>query len=264
MEDYYTLREGVPEGLANSLLDFLSNHFTDGNYARTERVEHLARIAGRSLSAKRYDLLRELFIDEELLFDAIDHALAYPDFSIQHPVEAAREMKTYLDEARHIYDVVQLSRNQYELAYRQPPELIAVVEEVTSDRSRASEHLRRAWSLGFSRDSDPNNACIEAAKAVEAAAKETITPNDQLATLGRMVGEMKANPEKWLTDLGSPGSDDLMTVVGMMKMMWEGQLRHGNPDEPLDVSAEQCQMIVHTAAILVHWFQSGRVRRASS
>lgn len=260
MEDFYTLREGIPDGLQNSLVNFLSWHFTYDNYARTDRVERLARITGRSLSRDRNDLLTEFFADEELLFDAIDHALAYPDRNVQQPWEAARDMKSYLDEARHVYDVVYLGRNEYELGYRQPPEISSLVEEVTSNRSRASEHLRRAWSLGFSRDADPNNACIEAAKAVEAAAKDTITPNDQLATLGRMIGEMKANPEKWLTDLGSPGSEDLMTVIGMMKMMWNGQLRHGNPDEPLDMSAEQCQMIVHTAAILVHWFQSDKVR----
>lgn len=264
MEDFYTLREGIPDGLQNSLVGFLSRHFTYDNYTRADRVEHLARITGRLLPRDGYDFLTELFADEELLFDAIDHALAYPDRDVQQPWEAAREMKSYLDESRHVYDVIQLGKNEYELGFRQPPELSSVIEDVTSNRSRASEHLRRAWSLGFSRDADPNNACIEATKAVEAAAKDTITPNDQLATLGRMIGEMKAKPEKWFTDLGSPGSDDLMTVIGMMKMMWDGQLRHGNPDEPLDVSVEQCQMIVHTAAILVHWFQSGRVRRVSS
>ena len=262
MEDFYALREGVPDGLMNSLLGFLNRHFANGDFVRTDRVERLARISGHSLSNYRSDLLDQFFSDEELLFDAIDHALAYPDFHVQHPFDAAREMKSYLDEARHIYDVIDLGGNEYELAYRQPPELTAVVEDATSDRSRASEHLRRAWSLGFSRDADPNNACIEATKAVEAAAKATIIPDDTKSTLGKMIAAMEAKPTKWLTDLGSPGSDDLVAIVRMMKMMWEGHLRHGNPDEPIDVTIEQCQMIVHTAAILVHWFQSGRIRLA--
>ena len=49
VEGFYVLREGIPAGLMNSLLDFLDSHFSMGNGVRTERVEHFARISGRQL-----------------------------------------------------------------------------------------------------------------------------------------------------------------------------------------------------------------------
>ena len=261
-EEFYVLRDGIPDGLMNSLLGFLDAHFCGGHHVRTERTEHLARVVGRSLPAYRNELLDLFYRDEELLFDALDHALTYPDFQIQHPYEAAQTIKSFLGDARSVYDVFQVDGGTYEIGYRQPPEITQLLEEITSDRGRASEHLRRAWSLGFSREADLNAACIEAIKAIEAAARSTIEPGNARATLGTMIAAVASKPTKWQTDLGSPGSDDLETVLGMMKMVWKGHLRHGNPNDPIDVTIERCEMIVHTAAILVHWFLSGRVRQA--
>ena len=262
VDEFYVLREGIPDGLMNSLMDFLADHYTDGYNVRIERTEHLARIIGRPLPRDRGHLLTAFMRDEDLLLDAIDHVLAYPDFSIQNPWDAARVVAFYLDDARSVYDVFQVSDQEYKIDYRQPPEITELVEEVTSDRSRAAEHLRRSWTLAFSREADPNAACVEATKAIEAAARDTIEPNNSRATLGTMIAAMEAKPTKWNTDLTSPDLDGVGTVIGMMKAVWKGHLRHGNPNEPLDVPAERCEMIVHSAALLVHWFSSGRVRQA--
>lgn len=96
---------------------------------------------------------------------------------------------------------------------------------------------------------------------MEAAARATIEPNNQRATLGTMLRAMEAKPEKWTTSFPSDAAS-LETVMSMMRMIWKGHLRHGNPDEPLDVSPETCEIIIHTAAVLVHWFTSGKVRAA--
>ena len=261
VDEFYVLREGIPAGLMNSLMGFLDTHYTSGACARTERTEHLARITDRRLPEHTVGLLRAFFEDEELLLDAIDHALAYPDFDIQHPHEAAQTIKTFLDDARSVYDVFPAEGGAHEIGHRQPPEITELVEGATSDRSRAAEHLRRAWSLAFSREPELNAACVEAAKAIEAAARSTIEPNNSRATLGTMIAAMDAKPAKWHTDLTSSGSDGLATIIGMMKTVWKGHLRHGNPEEPLDVPVERCEMIVHSAALLVHWFSSGRVQR---
>lgn len=262
LDDFYVLREGIPDGLMNSLMGFLAEHYTIGHHAKVERTEHLARITGRSLPQYREELLTAFLRDEDLLLDAIDHALAYPDFNFQPPWEAAEMVKSFLDDARSVYDVFHVGGHEYKIDYRQPPEITELVEEVTSDRSRAAEHLRRAWLFAFSREADPNAACVEATKAIEAAARSTIEPNNPKPTLGTMIAAMEAKPTKWNTDLTSPDIDGVGTVIGMMKAVWKGHLRHGNPNEPLDVPAERCEMIVHTAALLVHWFSSGRVRQA--
>ena len=263
VDEFYVLREGIPDGLMNSLIDFLSVHYTIGySDVRVERTEHLARITGRSLPRDRQQLLTAFLRDEDLLLDAIDHVLAYPDFNIQVPWEAAEMVKSYLDDARSVYDIFHIGGDEYKIDYRQPPEITQLVEHVTSDGSRAAEHLRRAWLLAFSRDADPNAACVEATKAIEAAARDTVEPNNTRATLGTMIAAMEAKPTKWATDLTSPDLDGVGIVIGMMKAVWKGHLRHGNPNDPLDVPAERCEMIVHSAALLVHWFSSGKVRQA--
>ena len=264
VEEFYVLREGIPDGLRNSLMEFLDAYYTRGGFVITEHSEHLARILGRSLPRDSGQLLLDAFWqDEDLLLDAVDHALSFPSqHDGQPPWEAAGMVRSFLDDARSVYDVIQVGDYEYEIGYRQPPEITAILEKVTSDRSRAAEHLRRAWSLAFSRDADPTAACVEAAKAIEAAARATIEPNNPRATLGTMIAAMEAKPSKWATDLTSPDLDGVGTVIGMMKTVWKGHLRHGNPNEPLDVPAERCEMIVHSAALLVHWFTSGRLVQA--
>ena len=152
----------------------------------------------------------------------------------------------------------------HQLGYRQPPEISELVEYATSDRSRAYEHLRRAWLSAFSREPDLNAACIEAVKAIESAARGIIEPNNSRPTLGTMIKAMKNKPAKWQTDMRAPDSEDIKTIINMMKTVWKGHmhLRHGNPDEPIDVSSEQCEMIIHSAALLAHWFSSGNVKQA--
>ena len=262
MDEFYVLREGIPDGLMNSLMDFLAHHFTIGYDVRIKRTEHLARITGRSLPRDRERLLTAFRGDEDLILDAIDHALAYPNFDIQPPWKAAKMVKSFFDDARSVYDIFHVQDHEYKIDYRQPPEITELVEEVTSNRSRAAEHLRRAWLLAFSREADPNAACVEATKAIEATARSTIEPNNPRATLGTMIAAMEAKPTKWTTDLTSPDLDGVGTVINMMKAVWKGHLRHGNPDKPLDVPTERCEMIVHSAAQLVHWFSSGRIRQA--
>ena len=263
VEEFYVLREGIPEGLKNSLIDFLANHYISVGRVVTERSERLARLLGRSLPRDAHELLDAFWQDEDLLLDAVDHALSYPPSSITRSSwETAMTVKSFFADARSVYDIFEVDGYKHEIGYRQPPEMTEILEEVTSDRSRAAEHLRHAWSLAFSREADPTAACVEATKAIEAAARDTIEPNNQRATLGTMIRAMEAKPTKWTTDLASPDLDGVEIVIGMMKTVWKSHLRHGNPNEPLDVPAERCEMIIHSAALLVHWYSSGRVRQA--
>lgn len=266
VEDFFVLREGIPDGLLNSLLEIFVDYFTirnrygSGRSLNLERTEHLARLIGRDLPQSFEQLFQFMANDPKLLLDAVDHALQYPNQHTQQHLEILEKAIVFLDEARSVYTVMPLEGSSCQLALRQPPELTVLVEQVTSDTSRASEHLRRAWTHAFARDPDASSACFEAAKAVEAAARSTIEPKNSKATLGTMLRAIESKPEKWATEIETPDARSLETVISMMRMIWKGHLRHGNPDDPLDVSTEQCEMIVHTAALLVHWFTAGRIR----
>ena len=271
IEDYLAPRPGIPDGLLPSFVNFLENHFTyvvprvlpARRAVRKNRVLHLARRIELNLPSTHSDLMYEFHHNEELVLDAIDHVLKFPESDIQSGYSAAELIAGYLSDARSVYDVFQVGDDEYELVFRQPSEVTELVEGVLTKRDRASDHLRQAWSHAFGRDEpDPNAACMAATMAIEAVAKDTIIPDNSMATLGRMISAMEDKSDKWTTDFGSSYEDSVETVTGMMKMVWQGHLRHGDPEQPLDVPEDRCEMILHTAVLLVHWFQSGRIRLA--
>ena len=246
----------------NSLLSSVAGYFTYSSMVRVDRTEHLARRIDRSLPQKKSALMAIFSEDHDLLLDAVDHMLTFPDPDQRRHQNAVRELQQYFADARSVYGIQHVSGGAYEIQYRQPSELTSLVESTLSANTRASEHLRRAWSNAFSRDGSPNDACFEAAKAIEAVAGSVILPNNPKVTLGQIIASMEGKISKWETDVESAEIDDIDTVIGMMKMIWKGHLRHGNPNEPLDVSVERAAMIVHLAVLLVHWFSSERIRLA--
>lgn len=151
-------------------MSFAKRYFVTGSHVRVERIEHLARLIGCALPRDGQTLLGMFWQDDELLLDAIDHALQYPWKGRSHldhydPRNAAFELKAHLADARSVYYMfpvenpehdspvkgdereldIQAMRAQpmmslprvgaHQLGYRQPPEINKLVEYATSDRS---------------------------------------------------------------------------------------------------------------------------------
>ena len=257
LKGFFVLREGVPDGLMPSLLDWAGQRYWDDLWGVYEhRLRRLERRLGMSLSANTSSLSKIFHDYPELLLDAIDVVLT----SDSGPQEAAA-LSEILAEARSVYTVGVDENGDYELQFRQPPELTETVRAATHGSSSAQHHLRQAWSSAFGREPEPTAACDEAVRAIEAAAKPVVTPNDSLATLGKMITALRDAPHKWTTD--SNASDDLDAVVAMLELVWKGYRRHGDPSQAADASVDTAQMLVQTAALLVHWFQSGHIRQVA-
>jgi hypothetical protein len=137
---------------------------------------------------------------------------------------------------------------------------------------RAGVHLRNAWSEVYGKNPDPSKAYTEAIKAVEVSAGPVVAPKDKLATLGKMIGELKGHPESFtvlLTGTGdSPtakGDLDAVTITRLMaQLLWTSQHdRHGNfdLDSVISVSQEEAQAAVQLAVLLVQWFETGVMSR---
>lgn len=127
----------------------------------------------------------------------------------------------------------------------------------------AGDHLKTAWAEAFGRDGDPDDAFLEAVKAVEAAAAPIISPRDPVATLGKMIPAMRDAPHKWIAAIDEC---DVDRVRSMMEILWNGQpSRHGvaDPSQRRSVTPEAARAAVHLAVTLVQWFGNGGVRRAS-
>lgn len=258
LEQFFVLREGVPDGLLPSLVEWTVRQFSDRwggrAIANDASIARLERVLGRELPHDPAGLAFEFRADHGLLLDATDNALTTGIDRKQ-----AVQLETYLREARSVYTVGLDGSGAYELQDRQPPELTQVVQAATSGPGSASHHLRQAWSNAFGREPDATAACDEAVRAIEAAAKPVVTPNDSLATLGKMIAAMRDSSQKWTTN--SNASDDIGGVIAMMELVWKGYRRHGDPDQPAEASVEAAQMLVQSAALLVHWFQTGHIRR---
>ena len=270
LEEFHALQEGVPEGLLPSLRDWTESEYASLTGARgslhrrrvvsAEKLRLLERRTDRQImpdNSRRdpAEFRDQLTADRMLLLDAADMALSWADRY------AADELESFLVDARSIYCVGTDTDGNYELQQRQSQEMIALVDSEANQPGRSAQHLRSAWSRCYGRNPDPKGACREAVEAIEVAAKSVVTPDDPVATLGKMCSAMRAKPSKWETDSEFDGSVE--SVLSMMDMVWKGHLRHGDEDAPLEVSQEAAEMIVQTAVLLVSWFRSGRIRLKS-
>jgi hypothetical protein len=254
---------GRSQGLAETLLDFLLAQFYIADYvgrptANLEVHRHFARTHDVHLPASMSETWGLLANDPELLLDAVDFVLGRTDYTYRNE-DVILDLRRHLSEARSVYTVGQNAEGEWELQDRQPAELTDVVGKAASGGDRAATHLQDAWSKGFGRDPDHRAASRAAVDAIEAAAKPIVSPSNERATLGTMIRDMKAKPEKWITDSAADG--DIVGVIGMMELVWTGHFRHGNEEEPIDPGSGGTEMILDVAAVLVHWFRSGRIRR---
>ncbi len=148
------------------------------------------------------------------------------------------------------------------LTQRVPGEAKAVVEDSVAQGSRAGRLLGEAWRHVYGRHPNPGEGYHRAVNAIESAAIPVVTPNDQKSTLGRVIGELRANKGRFSTAFleAEKGVD---AVIDLMEVVWKSHHdRHGTPDEmaPISVSHVEAEAAVHAAVLLVHWFRTNVVR----
>jgi hypothetical protein len=141
-----------------------------------------------------------MYRDRALAIKVIDYALGEMmlGYDAQGIIPAVDELHCALRQAGANYVVVQPDerRVSYRLERRTIPAALAAAQAQISVRGNASDHLAGAWKAAFGREPNPSVAYSEAVKAVEAAAIPVVLPNDSLATLGKIVGELRSNPQK--------------------------------------------------------------------
>ena len=260
-EAFLAVREGVPAGAQRSLVDWCDSMYSRrGRETRNQLFKRFETAANRRLDDYVFEYTGrwafELSSDDGLLLDAIHYALQWSDAS-----ERAA-LSDILRNGRSIYRVGQGADDRWELQKTYSNQMIDLVETTAARPGRAGEHLRIAWSGIAGRQPDPDKACWEATKAVEVAAKPIIAPNDDTTHLSKMLGEMKANPDRWEIDLTPDAS--IERIMGMMRLVLQEGRRHGDENKPIGVTPEAAEIVVQTAVVLVHWFESGFVRRVSS
>jgi hypothetical protein len=251
--------EGVPDWLLPSVIDWVFDRL--GRYPIDEgdaqRLEQRLRI---SIDRRGDDFENELVDDRELLLDVVDEILLLERWDPNAGNARLIQLMVALANAGSVYIVKEDADGHFELQRRLPDEVLSAADAAMSATDRPAEHLRAAWSKTFGRDPDANGAYEHAVKAVETAGKPTVSPNNQRTTLGTMIADMRAKPEKWTTVLHSPA--DVEKVIALMELLWQGHFRHGDEAKPISHQVPEAEVAVQIAITLVQIFRSGAIRLA--
>jgi hypothetical protein len=271
-EKFDALHDGVPEWLAPTLVDWFEDAFPFDGLRPVGMVDLKDDLHGIELllhrkldwtngvSSSRRFITDRISSDDPLALDLLDCCLAV--LTCRGGVgwrDSAQDLEFALSQGGSAWKVAE-SEGMPCLERRVDEVVEKLFKEAATASGNAAHHLRMAWHKTYGRQPDASGAYREAVRAVEAAAKPVVTPNDPKTTFGKMLAAMRVKPAKWVTELGS-----VAVVIDLMNELWTSQLdRHGTDDEsvPLNVSLEQAAAALHIAALLVHWCQSGAFRMA--
>ena len=272
------LYEDVPGHLSQPLLYWLESLFERAeNHGTT--IAYAERKAGRVAARVRLDLrsappensLRDKVFEEWSGIRALMHlATTQGGASLLDIVDAtladgvdrleAEELEQLLTDAGSAWHV---AADGKALQRRVIPAVRDALEATSG--TAASFHLSAAWTAAYGRHPDASLAYSRAIKAVESAYIPIVLPRDRLATLGKVIGELDQQQQRWQLSISAPGGGsqaDTTALLAMLRLLWSGQTdRHGSSGPPVPVTSQAAEAGVHVALTLVHWFQSGAVSR---
>ncbi len=124
---------------------------------------------------------------------------------------------------------------------------------------QASAELVEAWAKAYGLAPDPSDAWDHAIKAVEAVLIPIVVPAKAKATLGDVLGALKANPKGWTFVLATSSSSlsNVETVEGLLRMMWPNPDRHGGGTLTRAPSLTEAEAVVQIAVTVVTWGRGG-------
>ena len=253
LEAYRELHEGIPDWMMQGVGEWavqVLSHASD-----LQAAEQYFRIGldWAAIQSSHEEGVAQLLAFEDL--DVLDYCLGI----YYHPDHAA-ELREILDRSGSAWTVgTDDDEGLWCLKRRVDVTVLAAANEEMEQRSNAAEYLRRAWHHVYGRNPNPSTAYHDAVRAVEAAARPGRDPNDDRATLGKMILALEDKPGKWETVIG-----DVDTVRKMMATIWKSQSdRHGTDDttRSLNVSQPAAEAAVQMAVTLVQLFRTGAIRR---
>jgi len=201
------------------------------------------------------------------LLDVVDLALTMTDPppgprspSGLHPAPAWVALERILVAGSSVWRVASDHRS---LERRLEPTVTKAAAEAAPSHTDSARHLAEAWRAVYGRRPDSSKAYSESIKAVEAAAIPVVVPNQAAATLGHVLGQLRANATGWELAILGPGptraTSDAGALVAMLELLLIGHCDRHAPTTP--VPPDAAPMALHLAATLVQWFASGAVRK---
>lgn len=212
------------------------------------------------------DILERCVGDADLFLDILDLQLAHPDV---FTLSDGDHLEQILEVGGSVWEVRDLGSGRSCLSRRVTPGAKVSFEEAVASGSQAAHALAEGWTAAYGRSPNPKLAYDASIRAVEAAIKQIVNPNNASATLGHAIGELGANPGRYSFRItpnpptGDP-AEPISIVRGLAQTLWQGyEGRHGDqgqgPGPMNDIG--QAQDALHMAALLVQWCESGAIKR---
>jgi uncharacterized protein YqgV (UPF0045/DUF77 family) len=259
------LLEGVPAWMRSSIERFIAQKITGHDVAEVGRswnakmhnVDAIERylqiqLEGSTPTTTYQNVMQYVGQDDERCLDVVEAILA-TESHVQYSISP---LNTILTTSGSKWMAVMQDSGQATLEERvsesaQNAFAIAVKE---SDFT-TQQFLKTAWSDAFGRNPNASSAYSNSIKAIEAASWQAITPNDNKATLGTMLGELRSNIGRWKTSINDKSVDQGITVVkDIMQHIWDGQTdRHGTANT-IAPSQEAAEQAILYAVVICNFF----------
>lgn len=261
VEQFWQLTDEVPVGLVSTLVEYVVREFyaNDGYgpaVLNRELSNRFARLHNRYFDERLDRMWKILSSDSTLLLDAFDFSLGLLSEDVLEHRRKVLLINAQLMEARFAFHIAPDGKGSFEVQRRVTDEFNTFISSSTTFNDRASEHLRRALSLIYGKNPDPNSACMEAVRAIEVVARPIVAPRADSMRLGLMIKQIEGQPEKWVTDLVQDG--DVQVFVSLMRWVLLSHYRHGDESQPVAPSKATAEMVVQLAVLLTEWFRSSR------
>lgn len=238
-----SLYDGVPSHLHELLSDWVSRNFNDDEM--TKAVLAHARLTPTVGYLPQY-IVNLMHQDPDGFLDVVDTRLRgqidpREVDRLDNILRVGGSLWTVRDDRRGLEESVTAAERD---AY----------SDVLAPADLATSELQTAWTAAYGRSPDPSDAWDHAIKAAEAILWQIVSPQNQKATLGTMLGDLDSKPSKWATEIGDP--EDFHRVL---KTIWANPDRHatGVPTQP---TLKQARAVVRTAVWIVGQVRDGAFR----
>jgi hypothetical protein len=264
---HHTLVDGVPQWMHRSLRNWFDSQFSYKTSSRPpETRKWIARMEQYDMAAHTSWAGDLVSYGASSIFDGLgDAALDIIDWLVYDNAESGREghnerLEEILVAGGSLW-TTGVRDGLAGLERRVPEGVQTAAEAAMAIPGNAGSLLSEAWHAAYGINPDPEKAYAKSIKAVEAAAIPVVSPNHTGATLGTVIGQVRADGNWRLDMTREHGAHTTQHVVlGMMQALWTGQNdRHaGQPGYTPSTPAE-AEAAVMLAVPLVQWFASGAI-----
>lgn len=265
VNSFLELREGVPDGVAAAMIEFVRSHLYVQNIymdmvINPELGSRYFRIAEQTLPQDAGSVPNHFWTNREQLLDVCDFAASNLPVGELWAERSVDQFNHHLIEARSVFVLRPNGLGYYGIQRRVGPELTRRLENLAKSTDRAAQLMGLAWNKAYGRHKDLQGACLEAIKAIEIVATPIFIPDEQKPTLGKALTALRDKPSKWAGDIAE--QELVLLVHRGLEMLWTNHPRHGSQDLSMQVSEKTVEAFLGTALWLFDLLRNGSIRPA--